>query len=305
MRIDIELFRIISAFGIVYFHSGNLYGREVAYGGLIFFVIVSSYFATKSLRQKKPLDRFKRLIVPCILWSIIYGFLNFVLKGKIFLTDCYLAGCILSTPSIHLWYLPYIYLVLIAIDWIKTAFSKDSIGSFSGVIAAILLLSASIWRTFEYPVPFGQYLHALPGVFIGIYLGYYFSIKVRHRKFILLLIIASILLTVCLTIKGVGIPYLLGLLPSLLLLKQDLFTKSERPRLGNTRLTLTKNTIKIIPSIASLMFGVYLVHSIFIVILRYLGMNDYSLPLVAFILSLAFVFIVREKLPQKIHRYLV
>lgn len=36
MRIDIELLRIISAIGIVWFHSGNATGREITYSGLVF-----------------------------------------------------------------------------------------------------------------------------------------------------------------------------------------------------------------------------------------------------------------------------
>lgn len=290
MRIDIELLRIISAFGIVYFHSGNLSGKEFAYAGLVFFVIISAYFAICSPRSKKPLARLKRLMIPCIIWSIVYGLFNLILKGKIFPMDCSLAECLLSTPALHFWYLPYMCCILIAIDRLKNMFAKEAIGKFSGIMACLLFLSAPIWRTIEYSEPWGQYMHALPGVFIGLFLGCYFQLAVKERRLILGSIIMAILLMIYWKISGIGIPYLFGLLPSLLLLKSDLFSQ---------------NTIEHLPSISLSMFGVYLVHGLFIIVLSYFGFNSYILPILAFSASLIFVLMLNKNLPQNIRKYLI
>lgn len=69
MKSEIELFRIFSALGIVWFHSGVGIGRDVAYGGLIFFVIVAAYFATVSTRSHSLVERVERLMVPYFLWG--------------------------------------------------------------------------------------------------------------------------------------------------------------------------------------------------------------------------------------------
>ena len=43
-RADIEFLRVLSTFGIVWFHSG-VFGHEFAYSGLIVFLILSMYLA--------------------------------------------------------------------------------------------------------------------------------------------------------------------------------------------------------------------------------------------------------------------
>ncbi len=289
MRNDVELLRIISAFGIVWFHSGSLPGREIAYGGLIFFIIISSYFANISKRQNKPLERIKRLIVPCVIWTIPYSLLNFVRLGQICPENYSFVSCIFSTPSPHLWYLPYMCIVLILIDRAKLIFSQSTLGLFSGTMAVILMMLAPKWREFSYIDPFDLYAHALPAVLIGIYLGCYFSIEIKSRLFILLGLIFSILLMVYTAQENVGIPYLFGMLPSLLLLRSDVLAKYKLN----------------IYSISSLMLGVYLVHFALILILLSFGISNYLLPFIVFPLSVLIIFSIKRLLPKKIYQHVI
>ncbi|GAB4552098.1 MAG: hypothetical protein Tsb0014_46070 [Pleurocapsa sp.] len=287
MRIDIELLRIISALGIVWFHSGNLSGREIAYGGLIFFVIISSYLATISRRKHSSLNRFQRLIIPGIIWSILYGLLNLLAVGKICPQSNNFISSILSTPSTHLWYLPYMYIVLITLDRIKMMFSKTFIGLVSGTVAIALLLLSPIWRTIELMSPFELYTHAFPAVLIGIYLGCHEHIAAKLRLSILSGIIVSILLMVFISVEGMGIPYFFGFTPCLLLLRSDIFQ--------GYKLDITP--------ISSLTFGVYLIHWLFLLILWKLGFTGYILPIIVFPLSLLCIFTLKKILPKHLFQY--
>ena len=289
MRIDIELLRIISAFGIVWLHSAMPLGREVSYGGLIFFVIIAAYFTTVSNRPNKPITRFKRLIIPCAIWSVLYGLLNLVGKGNICPENYRLFNCILSTPSTHLWYLPYIYLVTVLIEQSKAVFSKQRIGFFCSIVAIILMLAAPTWSVFTLASPWNLYLHALPAVLIGTFLGCYDSLEKNFRLFILSGIITSIVITVSTLPDGVGIPYLSGTLPSLVLLTSDVLKKYQ---------------LNIRP-LSSLMYGVYLIHLALVLIFLSIGFNNYFLPFVAFGLSVLLIYAIKKILPKNIYQYLI
>ena len=289
MRIDIELLRIVSAVGIVWFHSNNSTGREVAYGGLVFFVIISTYFATVSRSTNKFKSRFKRLIIPYIIWSLLYAVLNFVGTGQICPHRQNLVSCILGTPSTHLWYLPYMFGVLFILDKIKSASSKSKMGTVSGILAIALILLAPLWRSQTYLSPFELYLHALPAVLYGVFLGCYDRINQKLRLFILSVISASVLVMIYVLPQGIGIPYLCGFLPSLLLIREDVLQKTK---------------IDIYP-ISSLMYGVYLLHFAFFLVFWSLGINYYWLPVAVFLLSLFSVFAIKKMLPAKIHKYLI
>ena len=67
MRTDVEFLRIIAALGIVWFHSGLDVGRDIAYSGLVVFLIFSSYFAVKSNKEYSVLSRASRFLIPCAL----------------------------------------------------------------------------------------------------------------------------------------------------------------------------------------------------------------------------------------------
>lgn len=44
MKAEIEFFRVLSMFGIIYFHSGYQHFKFVAYGGLVFFTVTAVFF---------------------------------------------------------------------------------------------------------------------------------------------------------------------------------------------------------------------------------------------------------------------
>lgn len=251
-------------------------------------MIISTYFATISRSLNKPSQRFKRLIIPCLIWSSFYGLLNFVATGRVYFKGYQLASCILATPSTHLWYLPYMFLVLIALDKIKTLLSRERLGIIAGIIAIALMLLAPSWRAHTYSHPLDLYIHALPAVLSGVFLASYYQISTKLRLFILSAIILVILIMDFVLPLGIGIPYSFGFLPSLLLLRSDILAKKS------------SNVV----TIASLMYGVYLIHFAFFLVFWSLEIKYYWLPILVFLLSVTSIWIIKKVLPKNLHQYL-
>ncbi len=287
MRLDIELLRIISAFGIVWFHSGIKFGHEVSYGGLIVFIILSIYFTMIS-NKKSLLTKALRLLIPCLVWSAIYASFSYVRGADIFPQNFNIVSKILSTPSIHLWYLPFIFFVTLLIKMLKKYVPINNIRVISILLAIITLLTAQIWRDFNYISPFGQWAHAFPAVLIGIFLGT--ADKINHKRFYILLLfaLASIIYVTILNVKDVGITYLIGVIPCLILLLRNSLLKSNQ----------------FIFSLSSTTFGIYLLHPLVLFIFQYFGIVGFVLPLLAFTVSLIVIYIAKLVLPKGISVYI-
>ena len=285
MKLEIEIFRLVSVFGIVWFHSGISHGTEIAYSGLIFFIITSVYFAVKSQRQHTILDRAKRLLVPCFIWAIFYGAVMIKMNGFLFYKDFGLLRSILMTPSIHLWYLPFMFFVLVTIDSVRSVFNKAWFSYIIGISAIILISLSPLRREFEIVKPYGQYVHALPAVLIGIFLGTY------NKSTIWKIILAGILISIItMTVRqepGIGITYLTGIIPCYFLFRSWAITSKQ----------------SMILSASSATFGVYLIHVFVILVLDSFDVKEYWLATLAFILSLAIIMVFRKFAPQYIVKY--
>lgn len=286
MKSEIEIFRILGALGIVWFHSGVNIGRNIAYGGLIFFVIVSVYFATISTRYHSILERIKRLLIPYILWSVFYGVIFFIKKGHVFPIGYTLFSKVLASPSIHLWYLPFIFISLIVIDYFKGALLKEWVATLLGLAAIFSITLSPIWRELDFAPPLGQYAHAFPAVLIGVFLGV--MKKARIAKLLIIAILASIVIMVFLKEPGIGVPYLVGFIPCYFLFN------------GHTE----KGKDTILLKISSATFGVYLIHIFALKVFQKFGIDGYMLPLLAFLLSLLMVVIFNKYAHKKIVKYI-
>lgn len=287
MNIKIELFRAISAFGIVWYHSGIKTGKEIAYSGLIFFTVVSVYFATKSTRSHSLFERVKRLIIPCLIWSVFYGVIEYLIHGNIYPKGYNIFSVVLATPSIHLWFLPFIFFCLVFIDRFYAAIQKEWVSTLLGIGAFLLIALSPFWRELRYIPPLGQYAHAMPAVFIGMFLGRYNEVSIRRT--LLTGIVLSILIMVLKQQPGIGIPYLFGLVPCYFLIKGS----------------VTNNTNKYIIHISSATLGIYLIHPFILIVLTHLGMGGYWLPMAAFLLSLFSILVFKAYFPKKIVKFVV
>ena len=102
-RQDIEILRVFSVFGIVWYHS-NVVGGDYAYSGLIFFVILSAYLSGPAKLDFRLdfLMRAQRLLVPWLIWYFVYGLVNVIRGRPLVDTSNGLIAGILQGPSIHL-----------------------------------------------------------------------------------------------------------------------------------------------------------------------------------------------------------
>lgn len=212
-RQDIELLRVFSALGIVWFHSGVV-GKDIAYSGLVVFLALSFYFAAQSTTAPKSvLQRSKRLLLPWLVWFVFYGFVNLATHKSFFHIENGIIFGILSGTSIHLWYMPFIFIALVIFDRIQERFSPRTIAYASSVFAILIMGLAYVWRPWSLHVgaPIAQYAHALEGVFVGVFLAHYFDLPKFDRSALLLVILALALYLTILPMPGVGIPYLLAI----------------------------------------------------------------------------------------------
>lgn len=289
MRSDVELLRIVSAFGIIWFHSGYEFGRDIAYAGLVVFLILSAYFTIKSNREHSVLDRASRLLLPCFFWSIVYAVYS-TLRGKeVFPDDYSLLISILSTPAIHLWYLPFVFFCTIAIDSTRKQINPAALAALVTLIASTLLLTSPLWRQWSYIPPFNQYIHAAPAIFIGVAYGVSKQLNPTLRFLLIGLLSISAIFILQFDTKGVGINYSIGIAVTLLLLRE----KSILPK-NSAILELSKLT-----------FGVYLLHPIILSALRYSGIESLNLVILGFVISALCIYLSLRILPQSISKYLM
>lgn len=286
MRTDIELLRIISAVGIIWFHSGETFGKQYAYSGLIFFVITSAYFSVSSSKKYTLYDRAKRVLVPYIFWAVVYGAIN-MLFSKPFFSEKNPLICILGASAPHLWYLPFIFAVFLITDNTKTLIRSKYSWIIFLICTAALLLTAKWWRSIPYFYPFSQYLHVLPAIFIGLILG---SKKYIKQQYIVLsfgIILTCTLIPISQKISGVGLAYFTGCLIS----TPFLFSKSILPK-SNFILFLGTTTL-----------GVYLLHPLLLSALSKLHVDGIKIPLIASLLAFIIIGICKKyctRLPIKL-----
>jgi len=286
MRTDIELIRIIAAFGIVWFHSGVPVFRETAYAGLIVFLVFSAYFAIASSKNHTIMHRVKRIIIPCLVWSVIYAGVKLSLGWEVYKEDNGLLSRVLATPSIHLWFLPFLFFCLVGIDTLKSRVSKSAMAALSVLTASAILMSAPIWRELDFISPFGQYTHALPAVFIGIFFGCFAELNKQHKVILTSIMATAIVATYFMNLDGVSVTYLVGFALSLILVRG---------------VSLIKHN-DIIIKISGLTFGIYLVHVLVIYVLQYLHIVGVALPVLSFLISAAGVYLASAVIPRGIYR---
>ncbi len=219
VRQDIEILRVLSAFGIVWFHSGAP-GRAFAYSGLVIFIILSVYLSQHGNQHISTRFRIRarRLLVPWSIWFSFYGLIRLLTqKPLIPLENGAIAG-VLSGPSSHLWYLPFIFVLLVIIDSARVKL-PPSILAWTGYALAILaFVSWGRWSVPENPseYPWMQYGHAMTGIFLGIFMMHYGALPRWLAPYLLgTLLIAS---ASAISIQGYGIPYTVGICLSAIVL---------------------------------------------------------------------------------------
>ena len=203
---NIERLRIIAAYGIICFHSQSGFLKEIGYAGLPAFVMVTFSFGLIGLAQvaygpgeshfkKYMVSKINRLLLPYFFWVIIYGVWGCARmlssRGEIINVPITIFFPLYGT-SIHLWYLPFVFLGLVILSYMKEHFlMKSHFALFAFSTATILtgLLPVFIPDINNMPLPVPQVVYALPALFLGLIISDTLQVRIPLKYLLAVMII--------------------------------------------------------------------------------------------------------------------
>jgi hypothetical protein len=152
----IDYGRFVAALGIVWFHS-QAPGHRMAYIALPFFLVLLSMPSSANL-----VIRARRLLVPFVTWSIVFGMLKtaLALKNNDPPFGWWDWSMVLTGTWIHLWFLPFAFVAAVLTPWFRHPLA--SLGA--ALLVAVLI---SVKGTPEM-IPFGQWSFGVIPVLVGI-----------------------------------------------------------------------------------------------------------------------------------------
>ena len=127
--------------------------------------------------------RTRRLVVPWLTWSAFYATLKL---GEVVITETTLSAefapyMILTGPALHLWFLPFAFVVsLLAYPLVQLA-RFDSLFLLPVLLTTIALFFLLIQQDRTFPIPLIQWLYGAPSICLGLALalaGLHFWISV-------------------------------------------------------------------------------------------------------------------------------
>lgn len=284
VRQDVELLRILSAIGIVFYHAG-VGDSQITYSGLIVFLILLLYFGGS--KNRTVLESFKsrsqRLLIPWLVWFLIYSIINIITARPAISESNGKIEAVLAGPSIHLWYLPFAFFCLLATDTIGNYINGRWLSLGGAIAAGMILFATPLWRplSLHFPYPYPQYAHAIASVGIGIFLAQLKSIRADLSSAAFLFILSGAL--AAMPYKGVGEPYVIGVTAGWII-----------------AVGFLEGAIKLnLQAISRYMFGIYLVRVLFLRILNKIHLvSGISIAILTFIMSFVFVASLHHYFPR-------
>lgn len=177
---NVEVVRFIAAIGIVWFHSPVPYG-DIGLAGLSLFFVYLIYFASARSLKMKNLSEVAQvnlhLIKIWLVWCAIYLALKIAqaLVQNHPIADEFELWMWITGPALHLWFLPYSYVVII-IAYLFLRFLNGInrlIGNFLVLGVLALAVVTSIGLQDHHIIPVSQYLNVLPPIVFAISLARY------------------------------------------------------------------------------------------------------------------------------------
>lgn len=288
---NLEILRIVSAFGIVLFHGADgPFVRDVGFTSLIIFALISSYLLIPQENFKLfATKKTSRLLIPWLFWFLAYGLIN-ILSGKFFLpvqNDIFSA--ILAGTKSHLWYLPFVFITSLSVVFYynltehNVALKKFNLAVLVS-LSIIILISSKLWRPWSLyqGAPWAQWFFTLPAVLIGATIFKLTAVSSGHRN-IIIFAIAVVLITIWLIdsgLRSVGVPYLLGF---------ALFFSGTYVKFN------TMINYKALITLSNCTYGIYLIHPLIYSIERKLGFSDTAVvPFVTYALSMLIILLINS-----------
>lgn len=257
--VNIDRLRILAAFGIVWFHTEGAPYRLIGYAGLPIFLLAFFSLIVRNARADDTAcfakRRWNRLIIPWLFWSVAYG----VCKSAkaIWMTDMDALRGVLSIESliagthIHLWYLPYAFLLGLLIHEVnrRTSRVNDTAVVLAATATGIFLLAARPLGLFAYCIspPLPQWSFGLAAAPLGFAIGRCLLIDSHDSRRQLLSVVTLPTLLACIILTWAGstspaVPY--GLAIGLVYIAYAWPVRGDR----------------VAAAIAPLTFGIYLIH---------------------------------------------
>jgi peptidoglycan/LPS O-acetylase OafA/YrhL len=152
----IDYGRFLAALGIVWFNA-QAPGSRVAYIALPFFLVLLSIPSSASVGV-----RAKRLLMPFLIWSVVFAMLNTAmsLKNQLPPFEWWRWNMVFSGTWIHLWFLPFAFVAAVLAPWLRHPLA--SLG------AALLVATLMALNGDPQTVPFGQWAFGTIPVLVGI-----------------------------------------------------------------------------------------------------------------------------------------
>ena len=193
----IEWARVASCAGIVWFHAGAP-GDQVALGGLIAFTALGGAFI-KPARHALDIGvslqgRAARLLLPWVLWSVLYGALRTVeaLRQGEGALAWFSPEMLLYGTWAHLWFLPFLFVATLAVQFGDLiSVSKARLSTALGW-SLILCTPLFVWLEYQgLGKPMDQWVSVLPALGLGILLRGVKPGDAKARKRVLSLLVVD------------------------------------------------------------------------------------------------------------------
>ena len=254
---SIDVLRIIAGFGIVWAHMHAPYAT-LGHMALILFLILTATLSVRSLENSDKryflLKRTWRILVPWLAFCAFYKILQLAMAKHDLWAELQLNDplSLLVGPTIHLWFLPFVLLASpLCVVAARLIHSRRDV-VVGSALATILSLSILVVHAFgKLPEPFAQWTFAIPAYFYGILAAYGWKHAVTIAPLAFMATISAALYL--LTGEDWAPQYLLAAL---------LFEAAWRIPLASKKLK----------SYAQMVFGIYLIHPFFmLVVFKYYG----------------------------------
>lgn len=185
---NIERLRVLSAFGVASFHVHGWFPRSI---GVVGFIILLLSFCAFVVNKPEPYGiekvarrKARRLLKPWLFWSVVYGGLGLVkviYKGEPF-SEIFSPTMLLTGTYMHLWFLPFAFFAALFLAAIhrKIMDVPDSFTITTAIsIGALCIFGCSIVQSSLHPpTPLAQWTLGLPAIPIGFAIG---RIKILPR----------------------------------------------------------------------------------------------------------------------------
>jgi len=201
---NIERLRILSAFGVASFHTHGWFPRSI---GVVGFIILLLSFCAFVVDKPEPYSittmarrKARRLLKPWLFWSIIYGGLSLakMILENVSFSEVFSPTMLLTGTRIHLWFLPFAFVaaLLLVVIHRRIVNVRDSFTITTTIlIGALCVFGCSIIQSHLLPpTPIAQWILGLPAIPIGFVIG---RIKIlqrreRRKKYFLFVILSTL-----------------------------------------------------------------------------------------------------------------